>query len=64
VPHIHQYNEKYIQAWLDYDSYAKTTDLYVSYEEAQLQFFNDMKIENYAEYFPHIEAMNNTLFTA
>ena len=63
-PHIHSYNTEYINAGLEYDAYAQETDLYISYEEAQLQFFKAMNVINYADYFPNIETMNNNLFTA
>ena len=60
--HIHSYDSDYINAGMEYDSYAEETIEYVSFQEAQLKFFEDMNIENYRDHFEEIATMKDSLF--
>jgi len=60
--HMHQYNKKYKDAWLNDDAYAEATNIYKTFPQALFTLFKDYHIENYSDYFPELPS-EKSLFT-
>ncbi|MCA9750415.1 MAG: hypothetical protein KC414_14995 [Romboutsia sp.] len=53
--HIHKLTRKALDAGICGDNHAEATDKYTSLNEALTEFFVDLNITNYLEYFPELQ---------